>query len=160
MAAWKRSGGLEKFERKLKDGTVVQERVNVIEVFESEAITKVLKELGAQGMDVKKFTAGEEPRYHLIDGSAAEEAPAAELFDRPSHPYTEGLLGSIPHLGDAGEGRSRLNEIKGLVPSLFNLPPGCAFAPRCAKASEHCRQEQPTLAEHRADHFIACWHPS
>ena len=57
---------------------IVQERVNVIEVFENEAITKVLKELEAQGMDVKKFTAGEEPRYHLIDGSTAEEAPAAE----------------------------------------------------------------------------------
>ena len=55
------------------------------------------------------------------------------IFGDPRMPYTIGLLGSIPHLGDAGEGRSRLNEIKGLVPSLFNLPPGCAFAPRCAK---------------------------
>ena len=81
--AFLRKAGVEDFladkidrERKLKDGTVVQERVNVIEVFESEAITKVLKELGAQGMDVKQFLAGAEPRYHLIDGSAAEEAPA------------------------------------------------------------------------------------
>ena len=83
--AYLRKAGVEDFladkidrEKKLKDGTVVQERVNVIEVFENEAITKVLKELEAQGMDVKKFTAGEEPRYHLIDGSTAEEAPAAE----------------------------------------------------------------------------------
>ncbi|MEY4033867.1 MAG: hypothetical protein RL492_1061, partial [Verrucomicrobiota bacterium] len=83
--AYLRKAGVEDFladkidrEKKLKDGTVVQERVNVIEVFENEAITKVLKELETQGMDVKQFKAGEEPRYHLIDGSTAEEAPAAE----------------------------------------------------------------------------------
>ena len=81
--AFLRKAGVEDFlsdridrERKLKDGTVVQERVQVIEVFENDAITKVLKELETQGMDVKKFSPGDEPRYHLIDGSAAEEAPA------------------------------------------------------------------------------------
>jgi oligopeptide/dipeptide ABC transporter ATP-binding protein len=96
----------------------------------------------------------------MYAGRKVEEAPADELFDRPGHPYTEGLLGSIPHLGGAGESRNRLNEIKGLVPSLFNLPPGCSFAPRCAKATDRCRVEQPTLDEHRPGHFIACWHPS
>ncbi len=96
----------------------------------------------------------------MYAGRKVEEAPADELFDRPGHPYTEGLLGSIPHLGGAGADRTRLNEIKGLVPSLFNLPPGCAFAPRCAKASDRCRQDVPELAEHRPGHFIACWHPS
>jgi DNA gyrase subunit B len=81
--AFLRKAGVEDFlsdridrEKKLKDGTVVQERVQVIEVFENDAITKVLKELETQGMDVKKFSPGDEPRYHLIDGSAAEEAPA------------------------------------------------------------------------------------
>ena len=81
--AFLRKAGVEDFlsdridrEKKLKDGTVVQERVQVIEVFENEAITKVLKELEGQGMDVKKFSPGEEARYHLIDGSPAEEAPA------------------------------------------------------------------------------------
>jgi DNA gyrase subunit B len=89
--AYLRKAGVEDFladkidrEKKLKDGTVVQERVNVIEVFENEAITKVLKELETQGMDVKQFLAGEEPRYHLIDGSAAEEAPAAEGEEEPA----------------------------------------------------------------------------
>jgi DNA gyrase subunit B len=82
--AYLRKAGVEDFladkidrEKKLKDGTVVQERVNVIEIFENDSITKVLKELETQGMDVKQFTTGEEPRYHLIDGSTAEEAPAA-----------------------------------------------------------------------------------
>ena len=80
-----RKAGVEDFladkidrEKKLKDGTVVQERVNVIEIFENDAITKVLKELETQGMDVKQFKAGEEPRYNLIDGSTAEEAPVVE----------------------------------------------------------------------------------
>ena len=96
----------------------------------------------------------------MYAGRKVEEAPADELFDRPSHPYTEGLLGSIPHLGAAGVNRTRLNEIKGLVPSLFNLPPGCSFAPRCAKATDRCRQEAPPLGEHRSSHFVACWYPS
>jgi len=96
----------------------------------------------------------------MYAGRKVEEAPADELFDRPGHPYTEGLLGSIPHLGGAGRNRARLNEIKGLVPSLFNLPPGCSFAPRCAKATEKCRTISPPLEPHRPGHLIACWHPS
>jgi oligopeptide/dipeptide ABC transporter ATP-binding protein len=97
----------------------------------------------------------------MYAGRKVEEAPAAELFDNPGHPYTLGLLGSIPHLGSARDAnRARLNEIKGLVPSLFNLPPGCSFAPRCARASDRCREERPALEEHRPDHLIACWHPA
>jgi oligopeptide/dipeptide ABC transporter ATP-binding protein len=96
----------------------------------------------------------------MYAGRKVEEAPAAELFDRPGHPYTEGLLGSIPHLDEVarnGARRARLNEIKGMVPSLFNLPQGCSFAPRCGKATDKCRQEVPPLEEHRPGHFIACW---
>jgi oligopeptide/dipeptide ABC transporter ATP-binding protein len=99
----------------------------------------------------------------MYAGRKVEEAPADELFDHPGHPYTQGLLGSIPHLGGAGRdgsGRARLNEIKGLVPSLFALPPGCSFAPRCARASDRCREARPPLEEHRVGHFIACWHPA
>jgi oligopeptide/dipeptide ABC transporter ATP-binding protein len=95
----------------------------------------------------------------MYAGRKVEEAPAAVLFDQPGHPYTEGLLGSIPHL-DAASGngrRSRLNEIKGMVPALFDLPQGCSFAPRCGKVTERCRQEAPPLEEHRPGHFIACW---
>jgi oligopeptide/dipeptide ABC transporter ATP-binding protein len=96
----------------------------------------------------------------MYAGRKVEEAPADELFDRPGHPYTVGLLGSIPHLGGAGHNRSRLNEIKGLVPSLFNLPAGCSFAPRCSKATDKCRAVSPPLESHRPGHLIACWHPS
>jgi oligopeptide/dipeptide ABC transporter ATP-binding protein len=97
----------------------------------------------------------------MYAGRKVEEATADELFDRPGHPYTKGLLGSIPHLDQAAKGgarRQRLNEIKGLVPSLFNLPPGCAFAPRCSFATDHCREVRPALEEHRPGHFVACWH--
>ena len=97
----------------------------------------------------------------MYAGRKVEEAPAAELFDAPGHPYTRGLLGSIPKLDVAAHAdrrRNRLSEIKGLVPSLFNLPPGCSFAPRCARASDRCREATPPLEEHRAGHFIACWH--
>ena len=99
----------------------------------------------------------------MYAGRKVEEAPANELFDHPGHPYTKGLLGSIPHLDEvarSGQRRQRLNEIKGLVPSLFNLPPGCSFAPRCALATDRCREAPPPLEEHRPGHFIACWHAS
>jgi oligopeptide/dipeptide ABC transporter ATP-binding protein len=99
----------------------------------------------------------------MYAGRKVEEAPSGELFDNPGHPYTKGLLGSIPHLDEvarSGQRRQRLNEIKGLVPSLFNLPPGCSFAPRCALATDRCREAPPPLEQHRPGHYIACWHAS
>ena len=97
----------------------------------------------------------------MYAGRKVEEATAADLFDNPGHPYTRGLLGSIPHLDTAARtdtGRHRLTEIKGMVPSLFNLPPGCSFAPRCSFATDHCRQETPSLMQYRPGHWVACWH--
>ena len=97
----------------------------------------------------------------MYAGRKVEEAPADVLFERPGHPYTKGLLGSIPHLDTAARTdtrRARLNEIKGMVPSLFNLPQGCSFAPRCSFATDHCRAERPALEEQRPSHWIACWH--
>ncbi len=97
----------------------------------------------------------------MYAGRKVEEAPADVLFDQPGHPYTKGLLGSIPHLDTAARAdttRARLNEIKGMVPSLFNLPQGCSFAPRCSLASDQCRARAPDLDEHRPGHWIACWH--
>jgi oligopeptide/dipeptide ABC transporter ATP-binding protein len=96
----------------------------------------------------------------MYAGRKVEEAPVDDLFERPAHPYTRGLLGSIPSLdliGRVPRGRSRLNEIKGMVPSLFNLPKGCSFAPRCALATEHCHAVPPKLELHRTGHWVACW---
>jgi oligopeptide/dipeptide ABC transporter ATP-binding protein len=97
----------------------------------------------------------------MYAGRKVEEATAKELFDNPGHPYTRGLLGSIPQLDVAARSdtrRARLNEIKGMVPSLANLPAGCSFAPRCSFATDECRAAYPPLAEHRPGHWIACWH--
>ena len=97
----------------------------------------------------------------MYAGRKVEEASAKELFDHPGHPYTRGLLGSLPKLDVAAHTdarRNRLNEIKGMVPSLLNLPDGCTFAPRCEFATSECRAAYPPLAERRPGHFIACWH--
>ncbi|MBN9513400.1 MAG: ABC transporter ATP-binding protein [Alphaproteobacteria bacterium] len=97
----------------------------------------------------------------MYAGRKVEETDAARLFDNPGHPYTRGLLASIPHLDAAAQSdarRARLNEIKGMVPSLFNLPQGCSFAPRCGLASDRCREVRPPLEEQRPGHWIACWH--
>jgi len=97
----------------------------------------------------------------MYAGRKVEEATADELFDCPGHPYTQGLLDSLPNLEAAartGTQRTRLNEIKGMVPSLHNLPKGCTFAPRCRHASAECEAEYPPLAEHRPGHWVACWH--
>jgi oligopeptide/dipeptide ABC transporter ATP-binding protein len=97
----------------------------------------------------------------MYAGRKVEEASAETLFEAPGHPYTRGLLGSIPNLDAAAHGaatRARLSEIKGMVPSLHDLPQGCTFAPRCAFATDRCRAAYPPLAEHRAGHLIACWH--
>jgi len=97
----------------------------------------------------------------MYAGKKVEEAPVEELFDNPFHPYTEGLLGSVPRLDVAAQstpGRVRLREIKGMVPSLHNLPKGCIFEPRCQLATDQCRNEYPPLEEMRPGHQAACWH--
>jgi len=97
----------------------------------------------------------------MYAGRKVEEASAKELFESPGHPYTKGLLASLPNLETAAHSntrRPRLNEIKGMVPSLYNLPQGCTFAARCAFAGEECRAAYPPLEEHRPGHWIACWH--
>ena len=96
----------------------------------------------------------------MYGGRKVEEAPVGELFKHPRHPYTRGLLGSMPHLGDSVRGASkRLVEIPGMVPSLKDENPGCLFAPRCPNAIARCVQEAPPLAAHGAGHWAACWNP-
>jgi peptide/nickel transport system ATP-binding protein len=98
----------------------------------------------------------------MYAGRKVEEAPVGELFARPCHPYTRGLINSIPRLAlmrqEAAETASRLQEIPGIVPALSNLPPGCTFAPRCAFADDTCRAQYPAYEEKRPGHWAACWH--
>ncbi len=96
----------------------------------------------------------------MYAGRKVEEAPIEELFARPRHPYTRGLLGSMPHLGDSvNETGKRLVEIPGMVPSLKDPAPGCLFAPRCPNAIERCARDAPPLEPQGADHWAACWNP-
>jgi len=94
----------------------------------------------------------------MYAGRKVEEAPVGTLFTRPRHPYTLGLLASMPRLNRApGHARHRLAEIPGTVPPLHDLPPGCAFAPRCTYAVERCRREAPPLTEQGPGQLAACW---
>jgi peptide/nickel transport system ATP-binding protein len=96
----------------------------------------------------------------MYAGRKAEEAPVRELFRRPLHPYTKGLLLSVPKLGAslAPERLPRLAEIRGTVPSLKEEIPGCPFAERCAFATDICRSEMPVFEEKEPDHYAACFH--
>jgi peptide/nickel transport system ATP-binding protein len=98
----------------------------------------------------------------MYAGRKVEEASVDDLFDEPLHPYTSGLMGSIPRLaaltGGGAEAGARLQEIPGSVPSLVDLPRGCTFAPRCAFATDLCREEFPPYEEKRPGHRAACWH--
>ena len=91
----------------------------------------------------------------MYAGKIVESAPVGDIFDDPQHPYTIGLLGSIPRL-DAD--RKRLATIEGVVPSPLNQPKGCRFAPRCPFADRRCREEPPPLREISPGHRAACWH--
>ncbi len=96
----------------------------------------------------------------MYAGRKIEEASVEDLFDAPLHPYTHGLMASVPRLAVLGGGPTveRLQEIPGMVPALSDLPEGCAFAPRCAHADDLCRASYPDFVERRPGHWVACWH--
>ena len=96
----------------------------------------------------------------MYAGRKVEEAEVETLFEEPLHPYTQGLLASIPRLTimAGGVAPERLREIPGMVASLADLPQGCVFAPRCAFADQRCRERYPAYEEKRPGHWAACWH--
>jgi peptide/nickel transport system ATP-binding protein len=91
----------------------------------------------------------------MYAGKVVEEAPVGELFARPRHPYTQGLIRSIPRLDRAGR-KGRLDAIPGVVPSLLDPAPGCRFAPRCRFAMAACTRATPDLREIGPGHKVAC----
>ena len=93
----------------------------------------------------------------MYAGRKVEEANVFDLFAKPMHPYTLGLLNSMPRLDDSAS--KRLVEIPGMVPSMRTEIVGCAFAPRCSSASERCTQESPVLQDLGNQHWVACWNP-
>ncbi|MGZ3772902.1 MAG: ABC transporter ATP-binding protein [Pseudobdellovibrionaceae bacterium] len=94
----------------------------------------------------------------MYAGRVVEFGTVEDIFYRPKHPYTRGLLDSIPHF-ETGQKLEQLKTIKGMVPSLYNLPKGCRFADRCPYAQEDCRQAYPNFENLRGTHKVACFHP-
>lgn len=94
----------------------------------------------------------------MYAGKVVEEAETVELFTHTLHPYTKGLLQSIPLLGSRSAGtQQELNEIKGTVPSLYAIPPGCAFRKRCEHAMKICAEQEPELEQVGPAHKVRCW---
>jgi oligopeptide transport system ATP-binding protein len=91
----------------------------------------------------------------MYGGYLIEEAPVKELYANPIHPYTLGLLGSLPKLNETGH--TRLYSIEGMPPVLYRKPQSCPFSPRCAWVNEHCWNENPSLVEVAPGHKVACW---
>ncbi|HSR80611.1 MAG TPA: ABC transporter ATP-binding protein [Hyphomicrobiaceae bacterium] len=129
-----------------------------------ELIAKLQRELGTAVIlithDLGVVAETAERVIVMYAGRKVEEAAVGELFARPLHPYTRGLMNSIPRLAlmRREAGQQRLQEIPGIVPALSNLPQACTFAPRCAFADDKCRGQFPPYHEKRPDHWAACWH--
>jgi oligopeptide/dipeptide ABC transporter ATP-binding protein len=92
--------------------------------------------------------------YVMYAGHIVENGPSSEIYHRAAHPYTRGLLGSVPRLDEPR--KTRLQPVEGQPPDLINVPEGCAFRPRCPQAIEVCQHESPSLFEIAPGHFVAC----
>ena len=88
-------------------------------------------------------------------GEIMEQAPTRLIFENPSHPYTKGLLNTLPKYGQTGD----LPTIKGMVPPAGKFPSGCVFAPRCPYATDKCREEKPQLTQVEEGHMVSCFYP-
>ena len=94
----------------------------------------------------------------MYAGKIVEQADVFSVFEDPKHPYTRGLLASVPRLGERSiGGRRRLREVKGIVPSLYDLPTGCSFHPRCTEAMDICLKKRPELLNVGDVHRVRCW---
>ena len=94
----------------------------------------------------------------MYAGKVVEEGQTTTIFEDPRHPYTRGLLKSIPKLGERSQyGRQRLQEIPGIVPSLYELPTGCSFYPRCPESMAMCQESVPELVDIGEAHLVRCW---
>ena len=131
-----------------------------------EVIAKLRRELGTAVIlithDLGVVAETADRVIVMYAGRKVEEASTMDLFVRPMHPYTRGLINSIPRLalmrGESQAAVTRLQEIPGMVPALSNLPEGCAFAPRCELASDTCRREYPPYEQKQPGQWAACWH--
>jgi oligopeptide transport system ATP-binding protein len=142
---------------------IADEPTTALDVTIQAQILKLVKDLQKEyGMSVVWITHDLGVVARLADrvvvnysGKIVEKAPVEELFYNPRHPYTLGLLSSLP--GSMEGRKSTLYAIPGQPPSLIDLPSGCAYSPRCLYASDICRTEEPELEGISKAHFAACW---
>ena len=144
---------------------IADEPTTALDVTIQAQILELLNELKAKlGMAVMLIThdmgviAETAQRVDVMYAAkVVEEAPVKELFKEPLHPYTQGLLRSIPRIDLAATKKQRLEAIPGVVPSLIDIPPGCRFTPRCPFAKAVCSEKDPVLKEVRPGHKVSCW---
>ncbi|WP_439106709.1 ABC transporter ATP-binding protein [Congregibacter sp.] len=142
---------------------IADEPTTALDVTIQAQILELIKELQADlGMSVILITHDLGVIAETCDevvvmyaGKVAERGTVFDVFDRPSHPYTQGLLRSIPTLETTP--KSTLNVIEGMVPGLRDLPPGCRFENRCPKASDRCREMPPTEERVEGMHRVSCY---
>ena len=142
---------------------IADEPTTALDVTIQAQITDLVKRLRAElGMAIVWIThdlgvvAGLAQRVMVMYGGfIIEEAPVNELFANPSHPYTIGLIGSLPRVDDAGQ--KRLTSVEGVPPLLLEKPRHCPFAPRCKWVMEKCWNENPVLETVAPEHRVACW---
>ncbi len=124
-----------------------------------ELLTRLTRELGTSVIIIT-HNLGVVARYAdrvnvMYAGRVIESATAVELYHKPKHPYTLGLLRSVPRLDQAQ--KARLDPIEGMPPDLINMGPGCSFQPRCRFAVDRCEKETPPLVSTGSEHMVACW---
>ncbi len=145
---------------------IADEPTTALDVTIQAQILDLLNELKARlGMAVMLIThdmgvIAETARRVVVMYAAlvVEEAPVGELFKEPLHPYTQGLLRSIPRIDLAATQRRRLETIQGVVPTIKgDVPPGCRFAPRCPYVKAVCTEKDPVLKEVKPGHKVSCW---
>ncbi len=142
---------------------IADEPTTALDVTVQAQILALLKELtreSGSAMILITHDLGVVARYAdrvvvMYGGRIVETAPARPLYKTPRHPYTRGLMASVPRLD--GDTERPLVPIEGQPPDLASLPPGCAFAARCKEATDRCRSERPSLVEAAPGHFSACW---
>jgi len=115
------------------------------------AILMITHDLGVIGETTQRIVV-------MYAGKVMEEGDTRSILEDPMHPYTRGLMRSIPLIGQRSKkGRSRLYEIEGIVPSLYELPVGCKFSPRCTEVMDICRRQEPELIQLDGNRRVRCW---
>ena len=136
------------------DVTIQAQILSLISELEQELGTSMIlitHDLGVIAETVKRVLV-------MYTGKVVEEANVVDLFNNPCHPYTEGLMFSIPSIDEKqNKDTGRLKEIPGIVPDLSSLPRGCSFSPRCHKRIDVCLQQEPMVSEVSANHWVKCW---